>query len=193
MYWDRAENIYYLKYQNKCQWSFPVALVSSTREQKPGSWGTEWIPKPGKKPGNRSPVKRSHDHCGHRAALGLGLPKHCGGGLVTPLSHLVLFCSPFSVLALWYIINDGMITICEGCGRFSLSYSWTSIKTVSLHILSQLPTSLKKYHHQLPFPCHITICLVLSLTLYYKPTVFQILHKHINRHTQFWKCWAKLE
>lgn len=152
MYWDRAENIYYLKYQNKCQWSFPAALVSSTREQKPGSWGAEWIPKAGKKPGYPSPVKWSHDHCGHKAALVLVLPKQWGGGLVILLSHLVLFCSPFSVLALWHIINDGMITICEGCGRFSLSYSLTPIKTVSLHMLSVTYQSL-----EIPSPAPISL------------------------------------
>ena len=137
-----------------------------------------------------------HDDCGHKAALVLVLLSNEVEAGDSP-RLLVLFHAPFSVFALRYIINEGVITICEGCGQFSLSYSLTSIKIVSLHMLSQLPTSLKKDHHQLPFPCHITICLVLPLTSYYKNPLFSkvCMHKyiHINRRTQLWKCWAKLE
>lgn len=82
------------------------------------SGGSESIPKPGQKPGNLSHGARSHDHWCQRA--GRVLPKRGDG---SEFSFLIISCScsPFPILPWEFIINDTMITICEGYGRLSLS------------------------------------------------------------------------
>lgn len=151
------------------------------------------------------------DHCCHQAALVFVLPKQWGGGMETVLL-IWLFCSPFSVLPLWYIINDGMITICEGYSRLSLllvtnSYEncnltrafpviYKSYETLSLAIPPSVQCSHIHYKKTHCFPN-------FADTYKYTPTH---IHTHTCIHTHayiicdlksissfFWKCWAKFE